>query len=205
MVHAETALLEVDRRGGRGVARARQSRRALPWYRNGASVACQVDQRLREATPGHLANPSDRRVPRQEDRITYRELRGTSTRMAGALVAAGAPDVVGVLCQNNTAFPQGVLAASRIGAAACPLPLPMGLRDQESYVRRTRRIISTAGLRHLVTVPKVQPGGPVGRNRTLPRPRRPARCRSPGWTPPGWRYFSRRCPKARPSRPVVAT
>ncbi|MEU5695113.1 AMP-binding protein [Actinosynnema sp. NPDC020468] len=95
--------------------------------------------------------------PGEDERLTYRELAETSRRMAGALHDAGARDVVGVLCPNNTAFLQGVLAASRLGAAACPLPLPMGLRDLEGYVRRTRKIIATAGLTHLVTVPRMKP------------------------------------------------
>ena len=95
--------------------------------------------------------------PGEGEQLTYRELRDSSERMAGALLDAGAQDVVGVLCPNNTAFLQGVLAASRIGAAACPLPLPMSLRDLEGYLRRTRRITATAGVKHVVVAPKTQP------------------------------------------------
>lgn len=97
--------------------------------------------------------------PSENEQTTYGELRETSRRMAGALLAAGARrgGVVGVLSPNTTAFLQGVLAAGRIGAAACPLPLPMGLRDLDGYVRRTQRIADIAGMTHLVTVPKLRP------------------------------------------------
>lgn len=106
------------------------------------------------------ANPDQRiAFPSEHEQTTYGELRETSSRMAGALRAAGARrgDVVGVLSPNTTAFLQGVLAAGRIGAAACPLPLPMGLRDLDGYVRRTQRIVDVAGMTHLVTVPKLRP------------------------------------------------
>ncbi|HJQ48343.1 MAG TPA: AMP-binding protein [Amycolatopsis sp.] len=95
--------------------------------------------------------------PSEGERLTYRELAETSERMAAALLAAGAGegDVVGVLSPNSAAFLQGVLAAGRIGATACPLPLPMGMRDLESYARRMMSIMDTAKVTHLVASPKL--------------------------------------------------
>jgi fatty-acyl-CoA synthase len=97
--------------------------------------------------------------PGEDQRLTYSDLAETSRRMAGGLLAAGARegDAVGILCPNAATFLQGVFAAARIGAAACPLPLPMGLRDLEASAARTQRIVETAGIRHLVTVPKLRP------------------------------------------------
>ena len=93
--------------------------------------------------------------PSENERLSYAELADSSRRMAAALLADGATegDTIGILCPNGAAFLQGVLAASRIGAAACPLPLPIVLRDIEGYLRRTQRIMDTAGLSHVVTVP----------------------------------------------------
>ncbi|MGW2329848.1 AMP-binding protein [Streptomyces sp. NPDC001700] len=96
--------------------------------------------------------------PSENERLTYAELADSSRRMAAALLADGATegDTIGVLCPNGAAFLQGVLASARIGAAACPLPLPIVLRDIEGYLRRTQRIMDTAGLSHVVTVPAMR-------------------------------------------------
>ncbi|MFI0816127.1 fatty acyl-AMP ligase [Streptomyces sp. NPDC021098] len=106
--------------------------------------------------PGQtLSFPSD---PGENDRLTYAGLADSSRRMAAALLAEGATegDTIGILCPNGAAFLQGLLASARIGAAACPLPLPIVLRDIEGYLRRTQRIVDTAGLSHLVTVPAMR-------------------------------------------------
>jgi acyl-CoA synthetase (AMP-forming)/AMP-acid ligase II len=97
--------------------------------------------------------------PSEHEGLTYGELQETSRRMAAGLAAAGAceGDTIGVLSPNAAAFLQGVLAAGRLGATACPLPLPMGMRDLEGYVRRTQSIVDTSGMSHLVTVPKLRP------------------------------------------------
>ncbi|HVW39907.1 MAG TPA: AMP-binding protein, partial [Amycolatopsis sp.] len=96
--------------------------------------------------------------PSEKERLTYAGLADTSRRMAAALAAAGAEPggAIGVLSSNSTAFLQGVLAAGRLGAAACPLPLPMGMRDLEGYLRRTQAIVDSAGLTHLVTEPRLR-------------------------------------------------
>ena len=95
--------------------------------------------------------------PSEDERLTYRELADTSRRMAAALLAAGVGqgDAVGVLSPNSASCLQGVLAAGRIGATACPLPLPMGMRDLETYARRMMSILDTAKVTHLVANPKL--------------------------------------------------
>jgi fatty-acyl-CoA synthase len=90
--------------------------------------------------------------PTAGDAVPLPELAESSVRMAGGLLAAGvAPgDRVGILCQNEPAFLQALFALSRLGAAACPLPLPIALRDLGGYVERLARITGTAGARHVV-------------------------------------------------------
>ncbi|KAA9151247.1 fatty acyl-AMP ligase [Amycolatopsis acidicola] len=105
-------------------------------------------------------NPGQRiSFPSEDEQLSYAELADSSRRMAAGLAEAGACEgsVVGVLAPNGTAFLQGVLAAGRLGAAACPLPLPMGMRDLEGYLRRTQAIVDTAGMTQLVAVPKLAP------------------------------------------------
>ncbi|NKQ58658.1 fatty acyl-AMP ligase [Amycolatopsis sp. K13G38] len=113
--------------------------------------------------PGQIVS-----FPGEGERLTYAELQESSKRMAAGLAAAGARpgDAIGVLSPNSAAFLQAVLAAGRLGAAACPLPLPMGMRDLEGYLRRTQAIVDGARLTHLVTVPKLRP---VTDNLTGPR------------------------------------
>jgi acyl-CoA synthetase (AMP-forming)/AMP-acid ligase II len=88
----------------------------------------------------------------ENETLTYAELATASRRGAARLAAAGvAPgDAVAVLAPNAPEFVAGVFAATRTGAAACPLPLPAGLRDLAGYVERTARIVATAGVTHLV-------------------------------------------------------
>ncbi|MFD2419693.1 AMP-binding protein [Amycolatopsis pigmentata] len=97
--------------------------------------------------------------PGEDERLTYAELADGSRRIAAALAEAGARegDVIGVLCPNGAAFVQAVFAAGRLGAAACPLPLPMGMRDLEAYVRRLQSIVDTSTMTDLVIVPKLRP------------------------------------------------
>lgn len=97
--------------------------------------------------------------PGEGERLTYAGLADSSRRMAAALAEAGAREggVIGVLCPNEAAFVRAVLAAGRLGAAACPLPLPMGLRDLAAHVRRLQSIVDTSGMTDLVTVPKLRP------------------------------------------------
>lgn len=84
--------------------------------------------------------------------LTYAELADASARMAAGLAAhgAGPGDAIGVLAPNGPEFLQAVFAASRLGAAVCPLPLPAGLRDLAEYGGRTAGIVAAAGMRLLV-------------------------------------------------------
>lgn len=114
--------------------------------------------------PGRFDAAADRHpeqvisLPGEQETLTYGELQDSSRRMAAGLAAAGAGDgdAIGVLAPNSAAFLQGVLAAGRIGAAACPLPLPMGMRDLDGYLRRTQAIVDRGRVRHVVTVPKLR-------------------------------------------------
>lgn len=117
------------------------------------TLPCRFDAAAARAPDETISFPSE------HETLTYRELAGTSRRMAAGLAAAGAGpgSVIGVLAPNGAAFLQGVLAAGRLGAVVCPLPLPMGLRDIEAYLRRTQAIVDAAGLDHLVTVPAMRP------------------------------------------------
>lgn len=116
-----------------------------------------LPQRFDEAASRHPGQTIS--FPSEAERLTYRELADTSGRMATGLSAAGAGEgaVIGVLSPNGPAFLQGVLAAGRLGAVACPLPLPMGMRDLEGYLRRLQAIVDSSGCTHLVTVPKLAP------------------------------------------------
>ncbi|MTD58241.1 AMP-binding protein [Amycolatopsis pithecellobii] len=118
---------------------------------------------MKQTVPGRFDEAADRHpdqvisLPGEQETLTYAQLRDSSRRMAAGLAAAGAVmgDAIGVLAPNSAAFLQGVLAAGRLGAAACPLPLPMGMRDLDGYLRRTQAIVDRARMTHLVTVPKL--------------------------------------------------
>ncbi|WP_236794625.1 AMP-binding protein [Amycolatopsis sp. GM8] len=114
--------------------------------------------------PGRFDEAADRypdqviSLPSEQETLTYSELQDSSRRMAAGLAAAGARegDAIGVLAPNCAAFLQGVLAAGRIGAAACPMPLPMGMRDLAGYLRRTQAIVDRGRVEYIVTVPKLR-------------------------------------------------
>ncbi|MET8558316.1 AMP-binding protein [Streptomyces sp. NPDC004959] len=73
-----------------------------------------------------------------------------SASLASGLRAAGVRpgDRVGLLMGNEPDFLRGLFALSRLGAAACPLPLPAGGRD--AYVGRVQGILRTAGVRDVL-------------------------------------------------------
>ena len=97
------------------------------------------------------------RFPRLREELSLTGLARTSTAVAGALSRAGVGpgDVVGVLGINGPAFLQSVLAAGRVGAAACPLPLPVGSGDLPAQVARMRQIAAAADVRILVHPPEI--------------------------------------------------
>ena len=85
----------------------------------------------------------------EQAELTYTELVASSKR-AAARLDAGPGAAVGILAPNGPEFLQTVFAASRIGAAVCPLPLPAGLRDLAEYGERTARIVAACGMGPLV-------------------------------------------------------
>lgn len=103
--------------------------------------------------------------------LSYAELVRSSRRGAARLSAAGVGTggVVGIVAPNAPEFLQTIFAVSRLGAVACPLPLPMGLGDLADYTRRTGRIVAASAASHLVVSHRLRrlvaarlsvPGGP---------------------------------------------
>jgi acyl-CoA synthetase (AMP-forming)/AMP-acid ligase II len=90
--------------------------------------------------------------PSERESISYRELADSSLAMAAGLVARGVRpgDPVGILCPNAPEFLRSLFAVLVAGGAACPLPLPFGLRDLGSYPQRLARIAEAAGMRRIV-------------------------------------------------------
>ncbi|GAA4910029.1 AMP-binding protein [Streptomyces coeruleoprunus] len=93
--------------------------------------------------------------PSERRRTTLGALARDSVAAAGALARAGVRqgDRIGVLCPNEPDFLIALFAASRLGCAACPLPVPTGPRDAEAYLARLGRIARTSDMRHLVLSP----------------------------------------------------
>ena len=97
--------------------------------------------------------------PDEQTQLTVAELASSSAAMAAGLVgrtfgAGGAGGAIGVLCQNAPEFLQALFAANRAGAAACPFPLPAGMRGIEAYLDRLRRIVAVAEIRHVIVSPR---------------------------------------------------
>ncbi|MBP2371818.1 AMP-binding protein [Pseudonocardia parietis] len=114
-------------------------------------VAPRSEPTLHERLDAVAADSPDQVIRFHSDRsvLTYAELVASSKRMAARLHAAPG-DAIGILAPNGPEFLQTVFAASRLGAAVCPLPLPAGLRDLAEYGARTARIVAAAAMSHLV-------------------------------------------------------
>lgn len=84
--------------------------------------------------------------------ITYRQLAESSRRMAAGLLERGVRpgEPVGILCPNAPEFLESFFSVLMAGAAACPLPLPMGLRTVGAYVRRLGKIAEASGMRRVL-------------------------------------------------------
>jgi fatty-acyl-CoA synthase len=84
--------------------------------------------------------------------MTYQQLAESARRMAAGLIERGVRpgDRVGILCPNAPDFLQSFFSVLMAGAAACPLPLPAGLRTIGAYLRRVGRIAEASGLRQVV-------------------------------------------------------
>ncbi|HET8660666.1 MAG TPA: AMP-binding protein [Micromonosporaceae bacterium] len=90
--------------------------------------------------------------------LSLLDLAASSALMAAGLWAAGvrAGDRVGILCRNEPHFVQALFAVSRLGAAACPLPLPATIGSgAEQHTSRLRRIAATAHIRHVVVTERL--------------------------------------------------
>src|SRR4051794_7431894 len=95
--------------------------------------------------------------------LTLGELGERSRAAAVALSRAGVRpgDRIGLLCPNEPDFLVSLFAASRLGCAVCPLPVPTSPKDVEDYLARLSRIAETAGMRHLVLSPRYEAFGEV--------------------------------------------
>lgn len=84
--------------------------------------------------------------------MTYQQLAESARRMAAGLIERGVRpgDRVGILCPNAPEFLQSFFSVLLAGGAACPLPLPVGLRTVGAYVHRVGRIAEASGLRQVV-------------------------------------------------------
>lgn len=92
------------------------------------------------------------RFPSVSDSIGYARLAESARTTAGALVAAGLirGEPVGILCPNAPEFLTSFFAVLAAGGAACPLPLPFGLRDMGTYPQRLARVVDAASMRTIL-------------------------------------------------------
>ena len=99
------------------------------------------------------------RFPSQRETVTYRELSARAWSMAGELAAEGVRpgDNVGILSPNAPEYFQSLFAVSAAGAAACPLPVPFGMRDLAGYGRQLARIAAVSGMRVVLVSPRLAP------------------------------------------------
>jgi len=99
------------------------------------------------------------RFPSQREAVTYRELSARAWSMAGELAAEGVRpgDNVGILSPNAPEYFQSLFAVSAAGAAACPLPVPFGMRDLAGYGRQLARIAAVSGMRVVLVSPRLAP------------------------------------------------
>jgi fatty-acyl-CoA synthase len=95
----------------------------------------------------------------EDQSVSYAELAAAARALAAGLVAEGVRpgDAVGVLSPNAPEFFAALFATAAAGGAACPLPLPFGLRDIGGYGRRLAGIAAAAGLRTVLCSPQLTP------------------------------------------------
>lgn len=90
--------------------------------------------------------------PGTDERITAAELDDATIQVATALAARGVGPghVVALLLRTDVRFLTVFFGVQRAGAACTVLPVPAGFGDQSGAVRRLARIISAAGISHVV-------------------------------------------------------
>lgn len=95
--------------------------------------------------------------PTEHEAISYAELDARSRSFAAELASEGVRpgDRVGVLSPSAPEFFVTLFAVTAAGAAACPLPLPLGPRDPAGYAGQLARIAAVAGLRLIVVSPRL--------------------------------------------------
>ncbi len=97
------------------------------------------------------------RFPSEGESVSYRELAASARALAGELAAEGVGpgEPVGVLSPNAPEFLRALFAVTAAGGAACPLPLPFGLRDVAGYGHQLARIAEVAGMRAIIVSPRL--------------------------------------------------
>lgn len=95
------------------------------------------------------------RFPTAGDQITATELDLAATAAAHGFLRAGVRpgDVVGVLVPTAARFLTTIYGLWRAGAAVSVLPIQAGFADVANTARRLARIVTAAGMRHLVLDP----------------------------------------------------
>lgn len=116
-----------------------------------------------ERFAAHARNLPDRiAVSARDGELSYRDLDGRSTELAGRLVAAGAESgsVVALLAERTTHFVIGILGILKAGAAYLPI-------DPSHPGERTAELVRQAGCRLVVTQPELT--GQAGEREDLQR------------------------------------
>lgn len=108
----------------------------------GASLGC-----LAKSAPEAVAA-----FPTEGDRITARDLDAASIRAAHGFLSEGIRegDLVGVLVPTAARLFVTLFGLWRAGAATSILPVQVGFGDDTAAAKRIARIITTAGIRHIV-------------------------------------------------------
>lgn len=116
---------------------------------NGRTLHGELDRTAR-SHPAQLLSFVNERVELRLDELCAQS-RSMALSMAESGVRRG--DRVGLMLTNEPAFLVALAALSRLGACACPLPLPTSGRD--GYPDRVQGILAAAGVRRVVVSRKL--------------------------------------------------
>jgi fatty-acyl-CoA synthase len=105
---------------------------------------------LDEAAAAHPDVPVT--FPSSAERYRLADLATATTDLAWALLADGVTpgERVGVFSRNNADFLIAVVAITRAGGAACPLPLPTSAAELSGYAGRLDTLTTVAGARRVL-------------------------------------------------------